>query len=409
MSTPAPLSGSERLVFLDVLRGFALLGILVVNMAAFKAPVLASLPGQSWLDGLASGLIAFAFQTKFYVLFSFLFGYGLSVQLIRSGEAAVPRFRRRLLALFVLGLAHALLLYVGDILVTYALLGAALLLLRHAPDRVLLRLAAALVGGTALVLAVLGIVVASLPGVPATFGADGAATTAWAVEAYRGLPAQVIAARALEYPATLAFALLGQGPTVLAMFLLGLVAGRHRLFTRVDEFMPLLRRVLGVGLLVGVPGGVVWAAVSAGNWTPGSAFLLGSAVNFATAPFLSAVYAVALLRLFQTARGRQVLAPLALLGRLALSNYLLQSLVGALLFTGYGLGWYGQVGAAVGLALSLVIFTVQLPLSAGWSRRFAQGPAEWVLRSVTYGHLQPWRRVPDSTQTTERGRTPGPS
>lgn len=389
-----PITQAERVGVIDVLRGFALFGILMVNMAAFKAPVFGTSGDVGVPDQVALWLVAFGFQTKFYVLFSFLFGYGLSVQMNRaaaSGTPFVPRFLRRLLGLLLLGVAHALLLFTSDILAGYALLGGVLLLLRNTPDKVLLRAAAALIGGTVLVLAVFGTVVALSPDDLGT-ATNQSAEVARSVEAYRGTAAEVIAQRLREYPGTLAFVLFGQGPTVLAMFFTGLWAGRRRLFDRVGDFVSLLRRIFAVGLAVGVPGALAWATfrtVNGFNFNAG--FFWASAVDFATAPFLSAVYVSMIVLLYRTPAWQRRLAPLAPVGRMALSNYLFQSLVGALLFTGYGLGLYGRVGAALGVLLSLVIFAVQIPLSAWWLRRFRFGPAEWLLRSFTYARLQPLR------------------
>lgn len=390
----APITKKERIGVIDVLRGFALFGILMVNMAAFKAPVIGGAGNDGILDQAALWVIAFGFQTKFYVLFSFLFGYGLSVQMERAaarGTPFVPRFLRRLLGLLLLGLAHAMLLYTGDILVTYALLGVVLLLLRNRPPKVLLRVAVALVAVTTLVLAAFGVLILTSPGDLGAAAAPGA-EVASSVAAYLGTPAEVIRERVREYPGTLAFALFGQGPTALAMFLVGLLAGRRRLLEHVDDNQPLLRQVLATGLAVGVPGALVWATFQAVNgFIFNAAFFFASAVDFATAPFLSAVYVTTIMLLYRTPVWRRRLAPLAPLGRMALSNYLFQSLVGALLFTGYGLGLYGRVGAALGVGLSLGIFALQLPLSDWWLRWFQFGPAEWLLRSFTYARLQPLR------------------
>lgn len=396
-SAPGPLVTAERIALIDALRGFALFGILVVNMEAFRAPEMAGRADVALPDLLATWLIAFGFQTKFYVLFSFLFGYGLSVQLTRAaahGVALVPRYARRLLGLLLLGLAHAALLYVGDILVAYAILGAVLLRLRDAGDRALLRTAAGLVAATVLLVTLTGVAIAVAgPGVAEA--ADPAGTSR-ALAATRGAPPEVIAARLRAYPGTLAFALFGQGPTALAMFLIGLWAGRRRLLERVDEHLPLLRRVRALGFAVGVPGALVWATYFARNgFDFGAPFLFAAAVDFATAPFLTAGYAATLTLLYRAARWRARLAPLIPPGRLALSNYLLQSAAGAFLFTGYGFGLFGRVGAAVGLALSVAIYAAQLPLSAWWLRRFAFGPAEWLLRSLTYARFQPLRARPD--------------
>ncbi len=395
--TTGPVAVGERVDVIDVLCGFALFGILMVNMASFKGSALTTLSGAGVLDQAAAWLVAFGFQTKFYVLFSFLFGYGLSVQMNRAAArnaAFVPRFLRRLLGLLVIGLAHAALLYTGDILVTYALLGVILLLLRNASDKVLLRTAASLIAGTVLILALFGVVLAVTFSSGEPFPADTSAAVASSAAGYRGTPAEVIGERIREYPGTLAFALFGQGPTALAMFLIGLWAGRRRLLERVDEFLPLLRRVLIVGLVVGVLGALIWATFRVVNgFTFDANFLWAAAVDFATAPFLSAAYVTSILLLYRSASWRRRFAPLVAVGRLSLSNYLLQSLVAALIFTGYGLRLYGQVGAAWGIALSIVIFAMQIPINAWWLRRFQFGPAEWLLRSFIYGRWQPLRRT----------------
>lgn len=386
----APITAGERITVIDALRGFALFGILVVNMESFRGATVA--PGAGPLDAAATWFVAAAFTTKFYVLFSFLFGYGLTVQM-RRAEDFVPRYLRRLLGLLVLGIAHALLLYVGDILVTYAVLGVVLLALRNAPSAWLVRLAAGLVALTAALCLLGGLAVALLGD---DLGADAAGEDVLggeaALAANRGTPADAVALRVREYPGTVAFALFGQGPTALAMFLLGLVAGRRRLFERIDEHADMLRRLRRVGLVVGGLGGVVWGTSSLVNgFTFNAAFLFAAAVDFATAPLLSAVYLVTLTLAWRSAGVRRRLAFLVPVGRLALSNYLLQSLAGALIFTGYGLGAFGRVGPAAGLALSLAIFAAQIPLSAAWLRRFRFGPAEWLLRSVTYARPQPLR------------------
>lgn len=394
----SPVATGERIGVIDALRGFALFGILVVNMESFRG--FASAPGSGALDAAATWFVAAAFTTKFYVLFSFLFGYGLTVQVRRAqerGAAFVPRYLRRLLGLALIGIAHALLLYVGDILVTYAVLGVVLLLLRDAPTSVLLRLAVGLVALTVALCLAGGLAVALLGD---EFDSGAAAEDALGVEAAalaanRGAPAEVIAQRVREYPGTLGFAVFGQGPTALAMFLLGLEAGRRRLFERIDDHAGLLRRIRRVGLVVGGLGGLVWGTSTLVNgFTFNASFLFAAAVDFATAPLLSAVYLTTITLAWRSERMRRRLAFLVPVGRLALTNYLLQSLAGALIFTGYGLGLFGRVGPAAAFGLSIAIFAAQVPLSAAWLRHFRFGPAEWLLRSFTYAHPQPLRREP---------------
>lgn len=252
--------------------------------------------------------------------------------------------------------------------------------------------AVSLVVFTALTFTVGGVVAATAQdwGAASTTGLR--AEDVQSLEAYRGSPPEVIAERVREYPSALGFALLGQGPTALAMFLIGLWAGRRRLFEKLDANLPLLHRVRTVGLIVGGTGALVWATertISGFSFDAG--FFFASAVDFATAPFLMVVYVVTLTLLFQTPAWRRVLSSLVPVGRMALSNYLFQSLIASLIFTGYGLGLYGRVGPALGLALSLGIFTAQITLSTLWMRRFDFGPAEWALRSFTYARLQPLR------------------
>lgn len=321
----------------------------------------------------------------------------MSAQMNRAaarGTPFVPRFLRRLLGLLLIGLAHALLLFIGDILVTYALLGFIPLLMRGARDNVLLGVAAGLVVFTAptFVLGGAVFVTAQDRGGGSALTTELRAEDGQSLEAYQGSPAEVVAGKAREYPAALGFALLCQGPTALAMFLIGLWAGRRRLFEWVDDHLLSLRRIRTVGLIVGDTGALIWATertVSGFGFDAG--FFLASAVDFATAPFLTAVYVVTITLLFRTPAWRRFLSPLVPDGRIALSNYLFQSLVAALIFTGYGLGLYGRVGSALGLALSLVIFAAQIPLSALWMRRFDFGSAEWALRSFTYARLQSLR------------------
>ena len=133
----------------------------------------------------------------------------------------------------------------------------------------------------------------------------------------------------MEYPATFGFVLFGQGPTALAMFLVGLWAGRRRLFERADEHRLLLRWLFFLGLVFGLGGGIAWATMQAAvGFDFTAVFLFASALSFATAPLLSGAYAAAIILLYRNPAGRRCLNLLAPVGRLALTNYLLQSLVG---------------------------------------------------------------------------------
>lgn len=174
--TAAPTAPGERIVLLDILRGFAIFGILVYNMAYFSAPLYLQMAGQTWGEGGVDRLIElgvrFLVQGKFYSLFSFLFGLGFALQLQRAegrGVRFVPLYRRRLLALLLIGLVHGFLIWMGDILTVYALLGFLLFLFRRRQPKTLL--VAAVLFMLVPVLLATGMVLASGSGDASPFGA----------------------------------------------------------------------------------------------------------------------------------------------------------------------------------------------------------------------------------------------
>lgn len=184
-------------------------------------------------------------------------------------------------------------------------------------------------------------------------------------------------------------------PSVLMMFLIGAYLGRREVFGHVDQHIPLFRRLLIFGLLVGVPMNLLYANLVGANAVTlsGLTQLIGGAgALHVGGPAQSLAYVGAFALLSQVAPGKRLIALLAPVGQMALSNYLLQSIVCTLIFYGYGLGLSGSVGAAQGLLLTFVIFGLQIPLSHAWMRRFRYGPAEWLWRTLTYMRRQPMLR-----------------
>lgn len=387
MSSTQP--AGERQSLVDALRGFALLGILVVNIAAFASPYYGQpLPDpmmRTGLDRAAAFAVAFLFETKFYLLFSFLFGYSFTLQMQsaqRSGKPFVPRLARRLMALWLIGALHAVLLFHGDILTTYAVLGAVLLALRHRSDAVLARWALRLVLATALLWGAIGVL--AMLGGPATEEVLRTAKTdaAAALAAYRGTAATVVRQHLHELSQVWIVLGLVQAPMALAMFFAGVIEGRRNLFARAGRYRPLFKRLLVPGLVLGLPGAAVYAWTAA--VVPGSRWdVLGLAVGVFTSPLLTATYVGAMMLLFQSRWGAWLASALAPAGRMALSNYLLQSAVCAWLFLAYGLRLIGEFGPFVSLMVAFGIFGAQLLLSRWWMARFAYGPVEWVLRAFT--------------------------
>ncbi len=408
-----PIHASERIQVIDILRGFAIFGILLVNMQLFSHTLYAQITGISPPSGLvdqaASWLIRLLGYGKFYSLFAFLFGFGLAMQMARAearGRRFVPTFVRRLLVLLAIGLIHATLFWIGDILVTYAVLGFVLLLFRKCRPKTLLIWAVALllfmlvVNGALLGLTVLA---HSTPGGSAALDrqyaqmgesyreADRQATLAYAEGNFADITRQRIQDLGVIYPS-----LLYGAPNVMAMFLLGLAAGKAGLFQKLPASLPFFRRLCAWGLLLGLPLNLVFAAASqmSISYQVSLAGFFSLCAQTLGAPLLSLGYLAGIVLLVQQTQWRRRLAPLAPVGRMALSNYLLQTVICTLIFYGYGLGLFGRTGTAVGLLLTVGIYAIQVPLSNLWLAHFQFGPLEWLWRTLTYGRSQPMR-LPD--------------
>ncbi|MGI5211441.1 DUF418 domain-containing protein [Plantactinospora sp. CA-290183] len=378
-----------RIHDVDILRGFALLGILLVNItfAASGFHIQVTDPAYaSGLDDAVRWLGSVLFSMKFYLLFSFLFGYSFTLQTeaaARAGAAFRPRMTRRLVGLFALGAVNMVFLISGDILTVYALLGAILLAMRGVRDRTAIVVAAVLYGYLLLTMGLSALFVDASAFLDRAAGlAQGHETTA----NLAGGLGSVIHEHLAILPIYGLSQLSMQGPTTFAMFLLGMVAGRRRLLAGLTGREPVLRTVQLVGFPVGLAGAVYYA--SAG----GNGDTLAVLASALTAPLLAAAYAATLIRVVHGDRGRWLGSALAPAGRMALSNYLGQSVATLLIFTGVGLGLVGQVSPLEMVVIAVAIFAGQLAVSRWWLGRYGHGPAEWLLRWITNGQRPAWRR-----------------
>ena len=387
----------ERIEAIDILRGVAILGVLIVNMQLF------SMPEGVPVHGIADRLIYFFAQEKFKALFSFLFGLGLAVQMMRAqarGVHFLPLYARRLGVLFLIGVAHFLLVWDGDILHDYALLGVVLLLFRRSSPKTLLVGAGAFLAipmlffGLTTYASVTGHVnpqVKEWIAYENGSEADGGGTSDDFSDTYaRGSYAEMITLRAGELPRDMSPDT--DDAYVLAIFLLGLYAGRRRIFHDIPAHLPFIRRVQRWGLAIGVAGNAAFAV--GGSFAPSPTSVaqnVGRLCLVVAAPALMLFYASTIILLTQRETWRRRLAPLAAVGRTALSNYLLQSLICTTIFYSYGLALFGKVSPSLGLLLTITIFLIQIPLSVWWLRAFQFGPVEWLWRSLTYWQRQPMR------------------
>ncbi|WP_336083760.1 DUF418 domain-containing protein [Nocardia sp. SSK8] len=388
--TPTASSG-RRIAEIDILRGFALFGILITNVIVATTIWSAVGPRDkpvSLFDGTVDQLVRAGvdalFTGRFYLLFAFLFGYSFTVQIAaaqRAGAAPGPRLLRRCAALLTIGLLHVYFLWIGDILTLYAVLCLLLIALRG------LRPRTAVI--TAVVLYLLWSVLSFLPGQDGTL-ALGAFMNLPAIAAdYTGGFADTFAMQTGLAPAFLLLIWVGQGVPSLAMFLLGLAAGKRTLFEDEQTVRRWSPRVLLIGFGLGLPISAATFA-DAMRWWNGPDFVHG--LQYLVAPAMTFAYVAVVLRLARSARTGRFAALLAPAGRMAATNYIGQSIVLMLVYTGYGLALADDVPPLGVVGIALVTFAAQLALSAWWLRGHPYGPVEWVLRAATYLRVPPWRK-----------------
>ena len=397
-----PIPPARRIVEIDIVRGFALFGVLLVNMYGFGAD---SIAWTQPLDRLAFAIMRVFFESKSWTLFSILFGFGFALQLQRAQARGAPflvTYLRRLAVLFAFGAAHAL-LYDGDILMLYAELGLGLLLVRRLGTRWLLLLAA----GLMLVFPAVRLVSAwdRAPASEEIQSVDEARAEleeAQRTDVYAtGSLAEVMADNANAIPADPLEDVdtPESGLAVLAMLLIGFCIGRSGILGDIRGHMAPIARVrtwgLGCGFaamageraLAATAGYAIFRPQQAG---PGVQ-LLGDLLFAYGITALALGYAATLILAAQTDRGRAVLAPLGAVGRMALTVYLTQTLIFTTLFYGYGFGLAFRLGPAAVTVLAVIIFAVQVIACRWWLKHFRFGPAEWLWRSLTYLKAQPLR------------------
>jgi uncharacterized protein len=384
----------ERIQALDVLRGVAVAGILLANVMVFFGLIfmppdrVAALPTAA-ADRVASFLERVFVDGKFYSIFSLLFGIGFGVQLSRGGEAALPRFKRRLRILLGIGAIHAFLIWAGDILMLYAVLGFTMPWFARKSNRDLLRWTVILLAvPTTLYIVALAVWMLVGSGAPQSSAASGAPAnilkffeaigTGGFKDAFVG-NLVFLGGRWADLFATVRF------PKVLGMFVLGLWTVRTGLALSPSEHRATLVRWSLLGWSVGLPANII-AAWAFDHWSylpPSVGGLLGTAMQAVGVPMLALGYAATVVLL--VVDGRRFITVFAPVGRMALTNYLMHSVICVVLSYGFGFGLWWRVGASRALAIAAAIIVVQIPLSAWWLSRFRFGPVEWIWRRLTYG------------------------
>ena len=403
----SPVTRQERVVAMDVLRGLAVLGIFLINMPLYLAPASGFFDWENnalWsnsTDRLATLFIYIFAQGKFYTLFSFLFGLGFGIQMLRAEERHSPNFlstfRRRLLVLLAIGVLHFTLIWWGDVLHVYALLGFLLILFRNRMDKTLLVWAACLTF-IPLVLAIAGTTYEHFndtkPAVEEREKIRKETNEKRVAEDLRvkssGTLTEILKLR-LQRNIRQLGSEAGWSTELFTSFLLGLWVSRRRILQEPQLYRPLLTKLAFVALPLALA--VSTADLLYGYQHPNQPAPLwrthlGFIREFLARPAMAFGYAAAILLLGI----RTWMSPFAAVGRMALTNYLLHSLVFTTVANSYGLALYGKIRPANALALCFAFYAIQLPFSVWWLRNYNYGPAEWLWRSLTYGRRQPMSR-----------------
>jgi len=407
----APVQTTQREIFMDVLRGFAILGIFIANLNGFswyngsaKATGPYLLPGA---DNTMSFLHQMFIEGKFYSIFSLLFGWGIALQFKRAEEKginALPTVRRRLFFMLLLGAVH-LLLWPGDIVFFYAILAFVLLPLRKLSNKTLL------ITGCLLVLSPILLYWLKMTWPVLNYPADLAIKTATKVESslftikseqdflnimkhgnswFEQVQMNVVG---FFYRYNYLF-FVSRIPKVFGIFLIGYVIGRSDFYKNILQHKKIVYWAIGIGLVVGLPanyflayymsnhGGDYWQLKTKGLYQT-IFYALG------VAPLAMAYVGLFMLS-FQKVAGKKVLSVFAPVGKMAFSNYILQTLIGSFVFLGPGLGYFGEVGPVYYTIFGVVVFIFQIILSTIWLKFFNYGPVEWIWRSATYKKWQPF-------------------
>jgi uncharacterized protein len=387
--------GGERLTVLDVLRAFALLGIIITHSAGGYLAGRPPSPGFmtfSALDGLVGQLGNLLTFGKFFTIFSFLFGLSFAIQMRsaeRKGGGFAGRFTWRLLVLALIAMVHNA-FYAGDILIIYAFLGLLLIPFRKLNTKLLL------VAALLLIVNVPGMVLgwAQLRAPPPTTAPQvSAPMPPPAVRSPQqqfdikksGAPREIISLNLTDgLQGKVAFQLrTGRAWITFGLFLLGMVAGRMEIFRDSGSNRALFRKWLWGAGGIALATSVVAILRPAGPQPSGIADLLASFSWSLQQASLSAFYVAAITLLLWRQPSRGLLPQLAPAGRMGLTVYLTQTIFGVLLFYGFGLGLLGELGVAAAVALGMLFFVIQVLVAHLWMERYSMGPVEWLWRSLT--------------------------
>lgn len=389
-----PVKTQKRIELLDVFRGFAILGIFVVNIVIMNSTFLnQDVFAKQWtatVDIMTQKVLQLFFYTKFFPIFSLLFGLGISMQvlkMIESHKLSFSFFARRMFVLFIFGLLHIILLWSGDVLHIYAILGLLTIFFIKKSNALLLTLS-----GILLFFPFYDQCFTFLFNVinftPEIYLSDYTGETVNTV-IKNGTYAQGIQLRYLEYLSNIPMLVGFLAPIALSMFLLGLYLGKNKIYNTLDTFITQIKKPM------------ILITIVTNLYRVSFLFFLTDLEIYKNEVIRSLLIKLMVVSdvvmglfylwgigwLWYHTTLKRILSPIQYAGRMALTNYIMHSIIGVLLFTSIGFRLYETLSPSQALLVAMIVFIIQIILSKIWLSYFKFGPLEWVWRCFTYKKL----------------------
>ena len=380
-----PTTFNERTHSLDIIRGFSLLGILLVNIIAFNEPLPHVLDLHNWFkeaeDIIWYQTLDIYVQSSFYPLFSMLFGYGIAMQYIKAEKTGALFYSfasRRFMILFVLGMIHAFLIWWGDILAMYAFCGFFLLLFIRFSPKMILTFGLVIYGLMhALFIGVLSMADMAQNAVEASavdIVSINNAITAYGFGNWTDAFKQRLVDLSIQMSPEMWLSSLF---TILPYMLIGASLAKWRLIERAKDFKALWISMAVIGIGLGL-------FIKSTPFMYERTMLLDYLKVYIGGPILSIGYMALIVCICMIPFIEKFLHPIGLAGRMSLTIYIMQSIICSIIFYAFGFGLYGRISIEMSLLIALVIFIVQILFALVWFIKFKQGPLEAAVKKITY-------------------------
>jgi uncharacterized protein len=386
-----PTHRKARIELLDVYRGFAIFGIFVVNIVIMNSTFLNqdefALQWTAPIDKATEDILKLFFYTKFFPIFSLLFGLGISMQALKMAEKqqlSTSFFVRRMFILFLIGIAHILFLWSGDVLHLYAIIGLFTTLMLKRSNKLILGLAI-LILLFPFYNQIIGYIFEWINFKPESYLSDHTGETVNQI-IKSGTYLEGMQLRTLEYVANIPMLFGFLAPVAIAMFLIGLYLGKNKIYNSLDSFIQHIKKpILFMTLVTNIYRVLfLYVIVKQDIFKIAEYRELFIKIMVLSDTFMGLFYIWFIGWLWYNTPWKKFLRPLRYAGRMALTNYIMHSFIGLILFSCVGFGLYETLSPVETFSIATLVFIVQIILSKLWLHYFKYGPLEWVWRCCTY-------------------------